>query len=58
MSVYDDMSNNEILMSIKKMEIEHFNLKEKMLRDWDTLKKIEEQAKLAAKIVSERLKTK
>jgi len=29
-----------------------------MLRDWDKLIKLEEQAKIAAKIVSERLKTK
>ena len=58
MSVYDDMSNTEILMCIKKMEIEHFNLKEKMLREWDKLIELEEQAKIAAKIVSERLKTK
>jgi hypothetical protein len=58
MSIYDDMGNNEILMSIKKMEIEHFNLKEKMLRDWDKLIELEEQAKIAAKIMSKRLKTK
>jgi hypothetical protein len=58
MSVYDDMSNNEILMSIKKMEIEHFNLKEKMLRDWDKLLELEEHAKIAANIMSKRLKTK
>lgn len=57
MSKYEDMSNNEILMSIKKMEIDHFNLKEKMLRDLDRLFDIEKEAEIAAKVISERLKT-
>lgn len=57
MSKYEDMSNNEILMSIKKMEIDHFNLKEKMLKDFDRLVNIEREAEIAAKVISERLKT-
>ena len=52
------MSNNEIVMSIKKMEIDHFNLKEKMLRDFDKLVDIEKEAKIASEIVSKRLNTK
>jgi len=52
------MANNEILMSIKKMEIDHFNLKEKMLKEFDVLVNIEKEAEIAAKIISERLRTK
>ncbi len=44
-------------MSIKKMEIDHFNLKEKMLKEFDKLVSIEKEAEIAAKIISERLKT-
>lgn len=58
MSKYEDMANNEILMSIKKMEIDHFNLKEKMLKEFDVLVNIEKEAEIAAKIISERLRTK
>lgn len=58
MSKYKDMANNEILMSIKKMEIDHFNLKEKMLKEFDALVNIEKEAEIAAKIISERLRTK
>tara|TARA_B100000963_G_scaffold339351_1_gene337035 strand:+ start:407 stop:583 length:177 start_codon:yes stop_codon:yes gene_type:complete len=57
MSNYENMTNNEILMSIKKMEIDHFNLKEKMLKEFDKLVSIEKEAEIAAKIISERLKT-
>ena len=58
MSIYENMTNNEILMSIKKMEIDHFNLKEKMLKEFDRLVDIEKEAKIAADIVSKRLNTK
>ena len=58
MSNYENMTNNEILMSIKKMEVDHFNLKEKMLKEFDKLVNIEKEAEIAAKIISERLKTK
>ena len=58
MSNYENMTNNEILMSIKKMEVDHFNLKEKMLKEFDELVNIEKEAEIASKIISERLRTK
>jgi len=37
MSRLEDKSNNEILLEIKQLEIEHEHLKTTMLKDYDTI---------------------
>jgi hypothetical protein len=55
---WDDKTNNEILLEIKQMQLDHEALKNKMLRDWDNLVEIENKFKEANKIIAERLKGK
>ncbi len=56
MKEYEDKTNNEILLEIKQMQIDHENLKAKMLRDYDKLLEIEDKFMSANKAISERLK--
>jgi hypothetical protein len=56
MTDYEGKTNNEILLEIKQMQIDHENLKAKMLTDYDKLIEIEEKFMLANKIITERLK--
>ncbi len=51
-----DMSNNDILFEIKKMEAEHEALKLKMLKDYDKLVDIEKRFDRANQILLKRLK--
>jgi hypothetical protein len=55
---WDDKTNNEILLEIKQMQLDHEALKSKMLRDWDKLVELENKFKEANNIIVERLKGK
>jgi hypothetical protein len=55
---WDDKTNNEILLEIKQMQLDHEALKSKMLRDWDKLVELEDKFKEANNIIVERLKGK
>ena len=57
MEKLEDKSNNELLLEMKQLELEHESLKQKMLKDYDSLMSIEEQHGLANKIVNKRLKS-
>jgi hypothetical protein len=57
-SSWDDKTNNEILLEIKQMQLDHEALKSKMLRDWDKLVELEDKFKEANNIIVERLKGK
>lgn len=52
----ENMSNNEILFEIKKMEADHEALKLKMIQDFDKLVEIEKRFDKANKILVKRLK--
>jgi len=56
MKEFEGKTNNEILLDIKQMQIDHDNLKNKMLRDYDELIAIEEKFKKANSVITERLK--
>lgn len=58
MSKYEGKTNNEILLDIKQMQVDHENLKQKMLKDYDKLLEIEKDFTEANKIITERLKIK
>lgn len=52
----EDMSNNDILFEIKKMEAEHEAIKLRMLKDYDLMVEIEKRFDKANKILVKRLK--
>jgi hypothetical protein len=52
----EQMSNNEILFEIKKMEADHEALKLKMIKDYDNLVEIEKRFDKANQILIKRLK--
>lgn len=52
----EDMSNNEILFHIKKMEVDHEALKLTMLKDLDRLFELEARFERANQIILNRLK--
>ena len=52
----NDMSNNDILFLIKKLEVEHEALKLKMIQDYDKLVEIEKKFDQANKLIVKRLK--
>lgn len=52
----EQISSNEILFEIKKMEAEHEALKLKMLKDYDALVNIEKRFDRANQILLKRLK--
>jgi hypothetical protein len=56
MNDLENMSNNEILFEIKKMEADHEALKLKMIQDFDKLIEIEKRFDDANKILIKRLK--
>jgi hypothetical protein len=41
----EDKSNNEILLEIKQMQMEHESLKTKMVKDYDTIQAIKDNMK-------------
>lgn len=55
---WEDKTNNEILLEIKQMQLDHEALKSKMLRDWDKLVEIETKFKEANDVIVNRLKVK
>ena len=57
MEKLEDKTNNELLLEMKQLEMEHEALKQKMLKDYDSLMSIEEQHALSNKIVNNRLKS-
>lgn len=54
-NIYKDKSNNDILLDIKRMEYDYEALKQKMLRDFDTLMEMEKEFKLAHLEIDSRL---
>ena len=57
MSNFEDKSNNEILLEMKQLELDHEALKQKMLKDYDRLMEIEQLHAEANKIINKRLKS-
>ena len=54
-SSFEEKSNNEILLEIKQMQLDHEALKLKIDRDYDKLIELENKFNLAQKIIKERL---
>lgn len=57
MNKFEDKSNNEILLEMKQLELDHEALKQKMLDDYDMLMEIEKQHADANKVINKRLKS-
>lgn len=53
---YKDKANNDILLDIKRLQMEHESLKQKMLKDYDRLMTIEKEFSLANLEITTRLK--
>lgn len=56
MSNYNDKSNNEIIIEIKRLEVDHETTKNSILILLDRLDKIEKKAAEAKNIILKRLK--
>lgn len=56
MEKLEDKSNNELLMEVKQLQIDHESLKTKMLKDFDELTKIEERFTKINQLLTKRLK--
>ncbi len=54
----EELSNNELLLEIKNMELSYEALKQSMLKDFDKLVEIETKFNHANKILVDRLKGK
>jgi hypothetical protein len=52
---WEDKSNNEILLEIKQLQLDHESLKMKIAREFDKLVEIEEHFNDAQKIIKQRL---
>jgi hypothetical protein len=55
---WEEKSNNEILLEIKQLQLDHESLKMKIAKDFDKLVEIENVFNEAQKIIKERLKGK
>jgi hypothetical protein len=55
---WEDKSNNEILLEIKQLQLDHEALKMKIAREFDKLVEIENKFYAASDIIKERLKGK
>lgn len=55
MSDFKNMSNNEIVLSMKNMEQEHESIKSKILKLVDEMEEVEKKYAKAGKILNERL---
>jgi hypothetical protein len=53
---FDNKTNNEILLEIKQMELDHEALKNKMINDFDKLVEIEKKFQKANNMELNRLK--
>lgn len=56
MEKLEDLTNNELLIKIKSYEINYEAIKQKMLKDFDTLVEIEAEFDKANKLLLKRLK--
>jgi hypothetical protein len=56
MNDLENKTNNEILLEIKQLELDHNALKNKLVKDYDTLIEIERKFDEANKIILKRLK--
>jgi hypothetical protein len=52
---WEDKTNNEILLEIKQMQLDHEAQKQKIIREFDKLVELEDKFNEAQKIVKERL---
>lgn len=52
---WEDKTNNEILLEIKQMQLDHEAQKLKIIREFDKLVELEDKFNEAQKIVKERL---
>ena len=52
---WEDKGNNEILLEIKQLQLDHESLKIKIAREFDKLVEIEERFNEAQKIIKKRL---
>lgn len=50
------MTNNEILMEIKKLQIDHEVIKQRMLKDYDIMEAVEKRFAEANEELNKRLK--
>jgi hypothetical protein len=41
----DEKSSNEILLEIKQLQMEHLNLKDRLLKDYDTIEMLKDRMK-------------
>ena len=55
---WENKSNNEILLEIKQLQLDHEALKLKIIKEFDKFVEIENQFNEAQEIVKERLKGK
>lgn len=55
---WEDKTNNEILLEIKQLQLDHEALKTKISKEFDKLVEIENKFYEASKIIKERLKGK
>lgn len=55
---WEDKTNNEILLEIKQLQLDHEALKIKISKEFDKLVEIENKFYEASKIIKERLKGK
>lgn len=55
---WENKSNNEILLEIKQLQLDHEALKLKIIKEFDKLVEIENQFNKAQEIIKERLKGK
>jgi hypothetical protein len=55
---WEDKTNNEILLEIKQMQLDHEALKLKIVREYDKLIEIETKFNEAQEIIKQRLKGK
>ena len=53
---WEDKGNNEILLEIKQLQLDHESLKMKIAREFDKLVEIEEHFNDAQNVIKERLK--
>jgi hypothetical protein len=56
MASLKDKSNNELIIEIKQLELDHEALKVKMLKDYDKLMEIERQYAKCNLIINKRVK--
>lgn len=56
MEDYKNMSNNQIMTAIQSLKAEHEAIKNRMLKDYDELEKVEREFNEANKILVKRIK--